>query len=146
MNIYTPDEYFLNELKKFQPNDNDFVYSPSNSQKGSLNNFFGRHHTEESKRLISENQKGWNHTEEAKEKIRNARLGVKRPDCVKEKISIANKGENHHMWGKKCSDEVKRKISETKKLNPYKHSEEIRKKISEAAKLRGMKKKGIVSV
>ena len=111
-----------------------------NPQNGINNAFYGRHHTEESKRLISENQKGWHHTDSAKERISKARKGIKRPE-VGVKISQSISGEKHHMWGKKCSEETKQKISETKKTNPYKHDEERRRKISEAAKMREMKKK-----
>ena len=112
-----------------------------NCQKGELNNFYGKKHIKKSRKLISQNKKPWNHTEEAKEKIRNARKNVPRSEETKSKISLKNSKEKHHMWGKKCDEEVKKKISNTKKNKPYKHSEEVRKKISEAAKLREKNKK-----
>lgn len=145
MPIYqdTEDE-FLSLLKEGLKNiPHDVIFTPS-SQKGKLNSFYGKHHTEESKKLISENQKGWKHTKEAKEKIRVSKLGIKRPSDVCEKISKSNSGENHHMWGKNCSDVVKNKISKTKKTKPYKHDEERRRKISEAAKLREYKKRCLI--
>lgn len=141
---YNPEDEFLIQLKEeIKSIPMDVVFTPS-SQKGNLNSFYGKHHTEESKRLISENQKGWKHSDEAKEKIRASRLGVKRPSSVCEKISNSNSGEKHPMWGKNCSDEVKKKISETKKNKPYKHNEERRRKISEAAKLRELKKRCLI--
>jgi hypothetical protein len=146
MNIYKPDEFFLDmkEWLKQNPIELKFPIFQPGCQKGELNSFYGRHHTEESKKLISENQKGWKHSDEAKEKIRLSRIGIKRSKEVCDKISKSNSGENHHMWGKICSDDVKNKISETKKNKPYKHNDAVRKKISEAAKLREMKKKCLI--
>jgi hypothetical protein len=72
------------------------------------------------------------------------RTGVKRPAWVGEKISKSISGKNHHMWGKETSDETKKKISQSKQKNPYKHSEDSKRKISEAAKLRELKKKCLI--
>jgi hypothetical protein len=58
--------------------------------------FTGKHHTEESKRLIAEASRGRRHT-----------------DATKEKISMAHKGEKHHNYGKQLSDETKQKISQS---------------------------------
>ena len=141
---YNPNDEFLLQIKEeFKNIPYVDIFNPS-SQKGVLNSFYGKKHTEESKKLISENQKGWKHTDEAKQKIRISKLGVKRPKSVGENISNSISGEKHHMWGKTCSDEVKNKISQTKKNNPYKHDEERRKKISEAAKLRESKKRCLI--
>ncbi len=147
MNIYSPDDEFLSTLKEWMKN-NPFEI-PKDAvnhlpQNGKNNGFYGFHHTEESKRKISENQKGWKHSEDSKEKIRKARSGIKRPASVGEKISNSISGEKHHMWGKKWSEEVKQKISDTKKKSPYSHNEERRKKISKAAKLREMKKRCLI--
>ena len=149
MNIYSfsNDDEFLSDLKQWIKN-NKFEIPPNsincNAQNGSNNGFYGYHHTDESKKLISENQKGWKHTEEIKLKMSLDRTGVKRPAWVGEKISKSISGENHHMWGKETSSETKKKISQTKQKNPYKHNEESRRKISEAAKLREMKKKCLI--
>ena len=149
MNIYSPkddDEFFVSLKEWIKNNPFDIPHDAVNHlpQNGKNNGFYGFHHTEESKRKISENQKGWKHSEEAKRKIQKARLGVKRPIAVGEKISNSICGENHHMWGKKCSEQTKQKISNTKKTSPYKHNEERRRKISEAAKLREMKKRCLI--
>jgi hypothetical protein len=145
MNIYykPDDEFLVCAREEFKNIPHTEIFTPS-SQKGALNSFYGKHHTEESKKLISQNQKGWKHTEEAKQKISLARTGIKRPKSVGEKISKSISGENHHMSGKKCSKEVKDKISNTKSKNPYKHNEERRKKISDAAKLREAKKRCMI--
>ena len=75
----------------------------SEAQKGEKNHFFGEHHTEESRRKMSE----------------------------------AKKGENHPLFGQHHSDDTRRKMSEAqkgKKHGPM--SEEHRRKISEAVKRR----------
>ena len=143
MSIYT-DDSFLSDLKNWVKDNPLKIPEDSkdnNPQNGNLNNFYGKHHTEESKRLISENQKGWNHTDEAKEKIKEARKGKSRSEETKLKISLKNSKEGHHMWNKSPSEETIKKIIDTKKNNPYKHTEERRKKISEAAKLRWKNKR-----
>lgn len=95
---------------------------------GSHNPMYGRHHTEESKKIIGEYSKkrrhseetkkkisqsvsgtkngfyGKTHTKETREKLRQANLGRHLSEEAKEKISIANKG-------RKQSEETKRKIS-----------------------------------
>jgi len=149
MNIYSSsnDDEFLSDLKQWIKN-NKFEL-PSNAsnyniQNGNNNGFYGFHHTDESKKLISENQKGWKHTEETKLKMSLDKTGVKRPAWVGEKISKSVSGKNHHMWGKKTSDETKKKISQSKQKNPYKHNEDSKRKISEAAKLRELKKKCLI--
>jgi hypothetical protein len=114
-----------------------------NCQRGELNGFYGRHHTKETKNLMSL-KKGWKHSDESKDKIRKAKTGVKRPESVGKNISNSISGDKHHMWGKSLSDEVKQRISNTKKEHPYKHNEEQRKKISEAAKLRESRKKCLI--
>ena len=141
---YDPNDELVIELQKSLKGIPNYEIFTPGSQKGKLNSFYGKHHTEESKKLISKNQKGWKHTEETKLKMSLDRTGVKRPKSVGEKISKSISGENHHMWGKNCSKEVKDKISNTKRNNPYKHDEERRKKISKAAKLREAKKRCLI--
>ena len=75
----------------------------SEAEKGEKNHFFGKHHSEETRRKMSE----------------------------------AKKGENHPLFGHHHSEETRRKISEAqkgKKHGPM--SEEHRRKISEAVKRR----------
>lgn len=91
----------------------------SESRKGDLNHFYGKTHTEETKRKISESLKGTTHTEETKTKMSEARKG---------KFT----GKDHPMYGKTHTEEAKRKISEASKGRI--HSEEARRKMSESLK------------
>ena len=78
---------------------------------GELNSFYGKHHSEETKRKISDSKKGKclgkdnpfygkHHTEESIEKISKAKKGRQVNKETKKKISIANKGENNYWYGK----------------------------------------------
>lgn len=85
--------------------------------KGENHHFFGKHHTEETKKKISEAQKGENnhmygkhHTEEVKEKMRKPK-----PDEYKQKMSEKRKGEGNPYYGKKHSKEWKEKASKRNK-------------------------------
>jgi len=70
----------------------------SEKQKGKNHPFYGKHHTEETKRKLSESHKGKKISEE-----------------TKKKLSEANKGENNPMYGKHHSIETKNKISNLRK-------------------------------
>ena len=70
----------------------------SESMKGEKAYWFGKHHTEESKRKISEAQIGRKLSEEWKEKIRKGGLGLKRSDETKLRISESKKGKKHWNW------------------------------------------------
>lgn len=56
---------------------------------------------------------GKKHTEESKEKMRIGHLGKKASAETKIKMSIARTGEKNHNYGKRMSDEQKKKISQT---------------------------------
>ena len=93
---------------------------------GKENGMYGKCHTDEGKKKMSEKQKStWdNKTDEEKEKIIE-KMNKIRPDV---------KGENNPMYGKVYSDEEKEKMSERMKgeNNPMygkHHSEETKKKI-----------------
>ena len=105
-------------------------------------NIKGFHHSEESRKKMSEAHKGRYFTQEHRKKLSEALKG-KTPwikgkhlsEEARKKLSKALKGKKHGH----CSEETKRKISESRKgeKNPLygKHlSEEIKKKMSEAHK------------
>lgn len=118
-----------------------------------LNYWLGKHRSEETKRKISEANKGkiaWNkgkkHTDEAKIKMSMSHIGKKHSEETKKKIS-----KNNAKWnlGMNLSEETKRKISQTltgrklsdehkRKMSKYrigkKHSDETKQKLSEAKK------------
>ena len=98
-------------------------------QAGEKNPFYGKTHSEESKKKISESQKGKHLSEETKRKMSESRKGRPSP----------NKGKPAHNKGIPMSEEQKRKISESKKNI----SEETRKKLSDALKGRPAHNKGI---
>ena len=57
----------------------------SEDRLGEKNNFYGKKHTEESKRKMREARLGTKHTEESKIKMREAKLGTKLTEETKRK-------------------------------------------------------------
>ena len=110
-------------IEKFKSYNDKFGY---NITKGG--NYSGNR-TEETKRKISEAQKGrvpWNKgipcSEETKRKISEANKGeiawnkgIPCSEEVKQILRIKNGGENNYFYGKKLSEEHKQKISKSKK-------------------------------
>ena len=96
-------------------------YNIANGGKGSA----GFHHTEETKKLLSEINKGKHLSEEAKRKVSEANKGRKPSDETRQKLSESHKGN-------RPSEETRKKMSEVRKGK--KHSEEWAKNISEANK------------
>lgn len=81
--------------------------------------------------------RGKTHTEETKEKIRAKRANQIITDDTCKKISESHKGEKNHFYGKKHSEEARKKMSEKAKSRVRKPmTEETRKKMSEIAKNR----------
>ena len=133
----------------------------SKSQSGEKNNFFGKHHSEETKKKMSESKKniseetrrklseankGKQFSEEHRKNLSESQKGKHLSEETKKKMSEAHKGEKHPMFGKHHSEESKKKMSETKKGKPSPNkgkpmSEEQKKKISEAHKRRNLLKK-----
>lgn len=120
-----------------------------NKSKGGDYGALGIHHSEETKKKISEALSGKNHylygkhrSKKTKEKLRQAHLGKRLSEETKRKIGESSKGRKHTKedlkkmseWqiGKKLSEETKRKISESHKGKRL--SEETRRKISESNK------------
>ena len=110
----------------------------SEHRKGKNSSFYGKHHSEETKRKIAEASKGntWNKgkpkSEEHKQKIAEANKGKRHSDDsykrqsekmkgrhlseeTKKKLSEANKGENNAFYGKHHSEETKKKLYEANK-------------------------------
>lgn len=88
---------------------------------------FSGKRSEETKRKISESEKGKKRSEETCRKISESHKGRHLSEEAKKKMSEARKG--HPV-----SEETKRKISEAKKGKHCPHSEEWKKKMSEAKK------------
>lgn len=122
----------------------------SESQKGEKNHSYGKHLTEEHKRKLSEANKGKTVSEVTRGKLSVASKGRCLSEETKRKLSIALSGENSPNYGRKHSDETKRKRSESVKKaleegrfsingekNPFwgnHHSEETKEKLREARK------------
>ena len=121
---------------------------------GKANPFFGKHHSEETLKKISEANKGRtapnkgkHHSEETRKKISEAVKGRTAPNKgkpmseeQKRKLSEANKGRTSIFKGQHHSEESRKKMSEAHrgrqcgKDNPFfgkHHSEESRRKMSE---------------
>jgi len=96
---------------------------------GQNNPMFGRYHSEEAKKKMSEAAKGRIISEETRRKISEAKKGKCFSEVHKQKISISLIGKN---LGKRRSEEVKKKLSESHKGHVV--SEETRRKMSEALK------------
>jgi len=96
--------------------------------------------TEESRKKISDFHKGKAKSEEHKEKIRQGNIGKKKPPRTDEYRALMSKlksGPNNPMYGKGCTEERARKISEATKgrVPPNKGvpmSEEQKQKLREA--------------
>lgn len=91
----------------------------------------GRHHTEETKRKMSEAHKGQYVSEETRRKLSECRKGRHLTDEAKRKVSEANRGRVAWNKGKHYCKET-RKLSEVRKGMHF--SEEHRKHLSESRK------------
>lgn len=82
---------------------------------GENNPMYGKKHTEQEKRLIGENSKKLWQQKEYREKTSNAIKKAFESEKYREKRSCLSSGENNPMYGKKQTEETKRKISESLK-------------------------------
>lgn len=115
------------------------VVSEETRKKQSENNvgMLGKQQTPETRRKISESRMGHVVTKETREKLRIQKLGKPLTEEHKQKIGNTLKGqrvgEKHPMWGKKRTEESKRKTSESLKKNPpmlgKKHTDETKNKL-----------------
>jgi group I intron endonuclease len=91
--------------------------------------------SEETRRKISEGNKGKHVSDEARSKIALARTGTHASEATKQKMKdSAKRGDQHRLFGKHLDDETKRKLSEANKGK--RHTEETKRKMSEAQKSR----------
>ena len=93
---------------------------------GENNPFYGKHHTEESKKKMRESIKGSRLmrkalilSEETKKKLGDANRGKTRSEETKKKMSDAKSGEKNPMFGKSQSEEAKKKMSDAHKTLEY---------------------------
>ena len=106
---------------------------------GENNPMYGKHHTEETKKKISQANAGKLSSMKGKKHSKNTRKNM----SIKAKERLKNK-ENHNMYGKHHTEETKQKISESAKerftnkenhpMYGKHHTEETKQKISEKIK------------
>ena len=92
---------------------------------GENNPMFGSHHSEETRKKISESKTGKHPSEETRKKMSEAQTGEKNPwygkhlsEEHKKKLSEAQIGEKSHWFGKHHSEESKKKIRENNPSKP----------------------------
>jgi group I intron endonuclease len=113
---------------------------------GEGNPFYGKHHTDDTRKTLSEQHTGMKASDEARSKMsqsqterfkdpaERAKCGWEHTDKQKQAHSERMSGEGHPMFGKHHSEETKAKISEKHKKENL--SEEVIQKYREAAKKR----------
>lgn len=89
----------------------------SEANKGQVPWMKGKHHTEESKRKNSEAHKGVSRSIETRKKMSESKIG-------------RYKAEKSYLWGKHCSKEIKKKISEGRRKWCQEHPDFLRGKNS----------------
>ena len=104
-----------------------FYYRPSHGENAPM---FGKTHSEETKRKMSEMRKGVKHTKNHRENISKSLMGKSRPEEVKQKVSNTRKMRNIGI-GKKHSEKTKRKMSEIGKGMVFWNNGKINKKSKE---------------
>ena len=119
--------YWIKQLNTYAPNGYNLSYGGM-ALYGEDNPFYGRKHTEESKRRISEKNKG----REISEKEREMRR-------------VINTGEKNPFYHKKHSEETKKKIIETSKKNGVYEQSSYRMKGNQLAKFIKRKRVAMVS-
>ena len=90
-------------------------------KKGKHNPFYGKHHTEESKKKISEARKG----------EKNSFYGKHHTEESKKKISEARKGEKNPFYGKQLTEEHKKKLSKARKGTHFFNNGKINVRVKE---------------
>lgn len=122
----------------------EFKQNLSKRLSGEGNPFYGRFHTDETKQKMSNAAKGRSVSDETKCKISKSSKGRLVSTETRQKLSLALKGKNRgnpgYWSGKTLPEEIKKKISETKKQSSKNNKQvvcietgEIFKSIQEAA-------------
>jgi len=135
----------LSESHKGKPNGCSGTYRSeeskrkmSESKKGQIPWNIGKHHSEETKKKLSEANKGKIVSEEIRRKISKSTKGYIKSKEHCRKLSESHRGKKNQWYGKRFSEEHKRKMSETRKKSPkcrgWKLSKDICKKMSEYRK------------
>ena len=78
----------------------------SEAQKGENNPMYGKHHSEETRNKMSEAKKGMQHSEETRKKMSEAKKGMQHSEETRKKMSEAKKGEKHPKAKKVYCNEV----------------------------------------
>ena len=121
-------EKYLDRFEKLYIRIND-TQTPKKGYNKETGGGLNKHHSEETKKKISESKKGTTLSEETKKKIGEKNKGKTLSEETKKKVSE----NNARYWeGKTFSKEHKKKLSEANKGKTL--SEETKKKISEANK------------
>ncbi len=130
------------EYNKANSGENAYWYGKT----GELAAHYGQHHSEETKKKLSEIFSGENHPMFGVTGEAHPLFGFKHSEETKQLLSMLRSGENNPLFGYKHSDETKRKQSErvSGEKNPnygktgelaahygHHHSEETKKKLSE---------------
>jgi hypothetical protein len=115
---FTHSEETKGKMSKLNKGENN----PSYGKRGKNSPLYGKSHSEETKKKMSEKAKGRCLSYDTKRKLSEANkgennywYGKSHSEQTKRKMSEAQKGENNHNYGKSASNETKRKISEAKK-------------------------------
>ena len=93
----------------------EYAELQSKTFKGKGNGFYGKTHTEDARRRISEANKGRVQPLDEKERQRAAITGRQRKPFTEEhktKMSVAKQGENNSNYGKTASNETRKKIGD----------------------------------
>ena len=115
MVAYASDETIEQLAKDYEAAMKEAAEQHSKEMKGEKHPFYGKHHSEESKKKNSEAHKGKKLSEETKKKIGAVWKGKHFSEEHKNKLSEANKGQVAWNKGKQLSDETKKKIGAAKK-------------------------------
>lgn len=125
---YCNDESELDDLERYYIEYYDAM-NPTKGYNKESGGHLNKHLSEETKKKISDSQKGEKNHMFGKKGKNNPNYGRTHSEETKKKISDAKKGKNNPMFGKTHTEEAKKKISKAHKGKT--HSEEAKKKMSE---------------